>query len=173
MERGYQLTEDDDPRHLYDTVLVALDSSRGLNNGEPSSAQRRFGLYGWINFVRAGDCSFRSLLRYRVLLLYTVMQEAVPCCWLRSEMVSMRRVSFCPSLSFIVMAPGRRNPRNSSRKPLEEGDMAMFAALDATHTFRIRTAGCMLPHFACRVRWSKTLKKERFEPAGVHDIAER
>src|SRR2546422_801238 len=40
MERGYQLTEDDDPRHLYDTVLVALDSSRGLNNGEPSSLLR-------------------------------------------------------------------------------------------------------------------------------------
>jgi len=40
MERGYQLTEDDDPRHLYDTVLVALDPSRGLNNGEPSSLLR-------------------------------------------------------------------------------------------------------------------------------------
>jgi protein-L-isoaspartate(D-aspartate) O-methyltransferase len=35
-ERGYELTPDDDPRHLYDNVLVALDASRNLNNGEPS-----------------------------------------------------------------------------------------------------------------------------------------
>lgn len=40
MRRGYQLTADDDPRHLYDTVLVALDPARGLNNGEPSSLLR-------------------------------------------------------------------------------------------------------------------------------------
>jgi protein-L-isoaspartate(D-aspartate) O-methyltransferase len=31
----YQLTPDDDPRHLYDNVLVALDERRKLNNGEP------------------------------------------------------------------------------------------------------------------------------------------
>lgn len=31
----YQLTPDDDPRHLYDNVLVALDEQRMLNNGEP------------------------------------------------------------------------------------------------------------------------------------------
>lgn len=36
----YDTTPDDDPRHLYDTVLVALDASRGLNNGEPSSLLR-------------------------------------------------------------------------------------------------------------------------------------
>jgi len=35
-ERGYELTPDDDPRHLYDNVLVALDASRNLNNGEPA-----------------------------------------------------------------------------------------------------------------------------------------
>jgi protein-L-isoaspartate(D-aspartate) O-methyltransferase len=35
-ERGYQLTPDDDPRHLYDNVLVALDANRNLNNGEPA-----------------------------------------------------------------------------------------------------------------------------------------
>src|SRR2546425_211982 len=40
MAQGYQLTADDDPRHLYDTVLVALDPARGLNNGEPSSLLR-------------------------------------------------------------------------------------------------------------------------------------
>jgi protein-L-isoaspartate(D-aspartate) O-methyltransferase len=31
----YQLTSDDNPRHLYDNVLVALDDRRMLNNGEP------------------------------------------------------------------------------------------------------------------------------------------
>jgi protein-L-isoaspartate(D-aspartate) O-methyltransferase len=36
----YRETPDDNPRHLYDTVLVALDSSRGLNNGEPSALAR-------------------------------------------------------------------------------------------------------------------------------------
>jgi protein-L-isoaspartate(D-aspartate) O-methyltransferase len=35
MAKGYQLTPDDDPRHLYDNVLVALDERRMLNNGEP------------------------------------------------------------------------------------------------------------------------------------------
>ena len=35
-ERGYELTPDDDPQHLYDNVLVALDASRNLNNGEPA-----------------------------------------------------------------------------------------------------------------------------------------
>jgi len=34
--RGYELTPDDDPRHLYDNVLVTLDASRDLNNGEPA-----------------------------------------------------------------------------------------------------------------------------------------
>ncbi len=38
--RGYQLTPDDDPRHLYDNVLVALDASRNLNNGEPAFLSR-------------------------------------------------------------------------------------------------------------------------------------
>ena len=36
----YQLTPDDDPRHLYDMVLVALDANRTLNNGEPASLSR-------------------------------------------------------------------------------------------------------------------------------------
>jgi protein-L-isoaspartate(D-aspartate) O-methyltransferase len=35
MAKGYQSTPDADPRHLYDNVLVALDESRMLNNGEP------------------------------------------------------------------------------------------------------------------------------------------
>ena len=38
--RGYQLTPDDDPRHLYDNVLVALDAKRNLNNGEPAALLR-------------------------------------------------------------------------------------------------------------------------------------
>jgi protein-L-isoaspartate(D-aspartate) O-methyltransferase len=38
--RGYQLTPDDDPRHLYDNVLVALDARRNLNNGEPAALLR-------------------------------------------------------------------------------------------------------------------------------------
>ena len=32
----YRTTEDDDPRHLYHNVLVAIDPDRQLNNGEPS-----------------------------------------------------------------------------------------------------------------------------------------
>ena len=35
MGSGYQLTPDDNPKHLYDNVLVALDEQRMLNNGEP------------------------------------------------------------------------------------------------------------------------------------------
>ena len=37
MAKGYQLTPDANPRHLYDNVLVALDERRRLNNGEPLS----------------------------------------------------------------------------------------------------------------------------------------
>ncbi|MGH8289829.1 MAG: DUF3471 domain-containing protein [Steroidobacteraceae bacterium] len=33
--KGYRLTPDNDPRHLYENVLVALDEPRRLNNGEP------------------------------------------------------------------------------------------------------------------------------------------
>jgi protein-L-isoaspartate(D-aspartate) O-methyltransferase len=48
---GYQCTPDDDPRHLYDNVLVALDAERNLNNGEPAALAR------WIERLelRAGD----------------------------------------------------------------------------------------------------------------------
>jgi len=35
MAKGYQLTPDSNPRHLYENVLVALDERRLLNNGEP------------------------------------------------------------------------------------------------------------------------------------------
>jgi protein-L-isoaspartate(D-aspartate) O-methyltransferase len=41
--KGYVLTPDADPVHLYDTVVVALDAARKLNNGEPSS------LLGWLD----------------------------------------------------------------------------------------------------------------------------
>ena len=40
LDRGYETTPDDDPRHLYDFVLVALDAERGVNNGEPGSLLR-------------------------------------------------------------------------------------------------------------------------------------
>jgi protein-L-isoaspartate(D-aspartate) O-methyltransferase len=33
---GYWTTEDDNPRHVYHDVLIALDETRGINNGEPS-----------------------------------------------------------------------------------------------------------------------------------------
>jgi protein-L-isoaspartate(D-aspartate) O-methyltransferase len=36
----YELTPDDDPRRLYESVLVALDTSRTLNNGEPTGLAR-------------------------------------------------------------------------------------------------------------------------------------
>jgi len=35
LAKGYQLTPDSNPRHLYENVLVALDAQRRLNNGEP------------------------------------------------------------------------------------------------------------------------------------------
>ena len=49
--RGYQTTEDDDPRHLYRDVLVAIDESRLLNNGQPT------GLAGWLDAldIASGD----------------------------------------------------------------------------------------------------------------------
>jgi protein-L-isoaspartate O-methyltransferase len=45
---GYVETPDADPIHLYDTVAVALDASRHLNNGEPS------GLVGWLDALDIG-----------------------------------------------------------------------------------------------------------------------
>ncbi len=39
---GYWTTPDDDPRHLYHNVLVALDEARGLNTGEPALWARYF-----------------------------------------------------------------------------------------------------------------------------------
>jgi protein-L-isoaspartate(D-aspartate) O-methyltransferase len=38
--RRYEATPDADPRHLYEDVLVALDASRNLNNGQPSGLAR-------------------------------------------------------------------------------------------------------------------------------------
>jgi protein-L-isoaspartate(D-aspartate) O-methyltransferase len=37
---SYDVTPDADPRHLYESVLVALDAARGLNNGEPTGLAR-------------------------------------------------------------------------------------------------------------------------------------
>jgi protein-L-isoaspartate(D-aspartate) O-methyltransferase len=45
---GYVETPDDDPTHLYDTVVVALDASRCLSNGEPS------GLTAWLDTLDVG-----------------------------------------------------------------------------------------------------------------------
>lgn len=45
---GYVETPDADPIHLYDTVAVALDASRHLNNGEPS------GLLEWLDALDIG-----------------------------------------------------------------------------------------------------------------------
>ena len=39
---GYWTTPDDDPRHLYHNILVALDEARGLNTGEPALWARHF-----------------------------------------------------------------------------------------------------------------------------------
>jgi len=48
---AYRLTPDANPRHLYHNVLVALDPTRNLNNGQPSA------LAGWIETldVREGE----------------------------------------------------------------------------------------------------------------------
>src|SRR5438093_11785394 len=40
---AYRATPDSDPRHLYANVLVALDASRCLNNGEPAAVA------GWLD----------------------------------------------------------------------------------------------------------------------------
>jgi protein-L-isoaspartate(D-aspartate) O-methyltransferase len=45
---GYVQTPDADPTHLYDTVAVALDACRYLNNGEPS------GLTAWLDALGIG-----------------------------------------------------------------------------------------------------------------------
>ena len=39
----YSTTPDDNPKHVYADVLVAIDADRGLNNGQPS------GLASWID----------------------------------------------------------------------------------------------------------------------------
>lgn len=48
---SYHTTPDDDPRHLYHNVLVAIDAERKLNNGQPSA------LAMWIDALelKAGD----------------------------------------------------------------------------------------------------------------------
>src|SRR5258707_2928411 len=43
---GYRTTDDADPGCLYKNVLVAIDRSRGLNNGEPAS---------WASWIDALD----------------------------------------------------------------------------------------------------------------------
>lgn len=43
LPNGYELTPDDDPRHLYENVLVALDEKRYLNNGEPAALAKWLG----------------------------------------------------------------------------------------------------------------------------------
>ena len=36
---GYPLTPDGDPGHLYQTVPIALDACRGLNNRDPAALE--------------------------------------------------------------------------------------------------------------------------------------
>ncbi|MGO9336728.1 MAG: protein-L-isoaspartate O-methyltransferase family protein [Terracidiphilus sp.] len=38
----FWMTEDSDPRHVYRNVLIALDESKGINNGQPSMWARFF-----------------------------------------------------------------------------------------------------------------------------------
>lgn len=45
---AYRTTRDDDPRHIYHNVLVAIDPARRLNNGQPSA------LAQWIDATGAG-----------------------------------------------------------------------------------------------------------------------
>lgn len=51
MSGRYYTTSDDDPKHLYHNVLVAIDAERHLNNGQPS------GLAFWLEALelKAGD----------------------------------------------------------------------------------------------------------------------
>lgn len=46
LDQPYQTTPDNDPRHLYQDVLVALDPERHLNNGLPSWLARAMDLSG-------------------------------------------------------------------------------------------------------------------------------
>jgi protein-L-isoaspartate(D-aspartate) O-methyltransferase len=48
LSEGYETTPDDDPVHLYQNVLVAIDEKRWLNNGQPS------GLAKWIDLLAIG-----------------------------------------------------------------------------------------------------------------------
>ena len=45
----YRLTTDSDPRHIYHNVLVGQDTTRGLNNGEPSSLAR------WLDMLNLSE----------------------------------------------------------------------------------------------------------------------
>ncbi|HME74003.1 MAG TPA: rRNA adenine N-6-methyltransferase family protein [Myxococcota bacterium] len=45
---GYETTPDDDPVHLYQNVLVAIDEERWLNNGQPSVLAK------WIDLLAIG-----------------------------------------------------------------------------------------------------------------------
>jgi protein-L-isoaspartate(D-aspartate) O-methyltransferase len=46
---GYIKTPDDDPAFIYQDTLVALDASRGINIGQPSSHAR------WLNALGLGE----------------------------------------------------------------------------------------------------------------------
>jgi protein-L-isoaspartate(D-aspartate) O-methyltransferase len=57
IQKGYETTADDNPRHIYDTVLIALDQTPNLNNGEPSFLLRcldSVGLKQGDNFLHVG-----------------------------------------------------------------------------------------------------------------------
>ena len=53
----YWTTDDDNPSHVYHDVLIALDESRGINNGQPSLWAYlfdRFGLVPGENVIHLG-----------------------------------------------------------------------------------------------------------------------
>ena len=57
---GYWTTPDDDPRHVYHNVLVALDEQGGLNTGEPSLWAHHFDRLG----IKAGDRVLQYVSRF-------------------------------------------------------------------------------------------------------------
>jgi protein-L-isoaspartate(D-aspartate) O-methyltransferase len=63
----YRTTEDRDPEHLYHDVLVAIDASRLLNNGQPSGLATWFDALGprsgeWVVHVGCGTGYYTAVL---------------------------------------------------------------------------------------------------------------
>ena len=70
--RRYVETPDNDPRHLYQNVLVALDAHKGINNGEPFLHARWIGLVApgqgeHVSHIGAGTGYYSAILSMLVL----------------------------------------------------------------------------------------------------------